>query len=1143
MSVRIKTLTIIGLTFLIAVVILFLASRWFVFQDANIADRESVTDDSTRLLGALDNEIAQIDSTNSDWAMWDDTYAFVNGDEPGYIQSNLNDNSTFTNIGVELMLFINNSGQTVYGKMVDLESGKDIQMPQSLLAELKTGKGLLAHKDPGDKLSGILLLPEGPLIISSQPILTSQGNGPIRGTLIMGRRLDQTEIAKISQTIQLSINVFNYQAAQNPVDVAQAKTLLAGAGSEFIRPQSESIISGYSLIEDVFGKPALILRVNDPRDAYRQAKTTILYLGLALLAIGLILGLMTILLIEKLVITRLTRLNQNVMKIARQGQASSHVESSGNDEIAMLANSVNSMLDSLEHSMEKERESEERYRGLTNISPVGIFRTDKNGTNTYVNPMMGKITGLSYEEAMGEGWLKVVHPEDKERISSGWQAAIRQQSPSYTDYRIIRPDGTIAWVLGQAIPEINAENQVVGYVGTITDITERVRAEAAQQQSEFLFRTLFELSPDSIVLIDPNDPNVSWPIVDCNEAACRMNGYRREELIGQSIDILNTHPETQAGRAAYMEQLKTAGGLNFESDHRRKDGTIFPIEVSTKLINSGGRELVFGIDRDITLRKQAEAALTQQAEELRRSNTELDRLYRISVSLLSGASLHPKELAQTIVEVVQREFDQSHCSLLIIPRNSNELHRMAVTGPQAERVTFFNMNVDEAGLVTRAVRTKQTVNVGDVHSDPDYVQGWEAARAELAIPLKVGNNVIGVIDVQSPQPEAFSPDDERLISIFAERAAMVLEHSRLNAQTEQSMQQLLALRTIDAAISSSFDVRITLGVLLDQVTRLLGIHAADILSFSQATQSFRFVRERGFRMEPMNNMQIKYGAGYAWSLVRDRRRIVVPDLRGEADGLQRSPDLSGEGFVAYVGLPLIAKGQVKGILEIFQREPLQLDQDGYAFLDMLVGQAAIAIDNSELFENLQSTNDELGMAYDTTLEGWASALELRDKETEGHTRRVAELSMQLARLMGVREKDILQIYRGALLHDIGKMGIPDSIMLKPGPLTDDEWTIMRMHPRYAFDMLSPIAYLHQALDIPYCHHEKWDGTGYPRGLKGSQIPLPARIFAVADVWDALTSDRPYRKAWQKEDAIRYIQEQSGKHFDPEIAAAFLKLIQ
>lgn len=191
---------------------------------------------------------------------------------------------------------------------------------------------------------------------------------------------------------------------------------------------------------------------------------------------------------------------------------------------------------------------------------------------------------------------------------------------------------------------------------------------------------------------------------------------------------------------------------------------------------------------------------------------------------------------------------------------------------------------------------------------------------------------------------------------------------------------------------------------------------------------------------------------------------------------------------------------------------------------------------------MQRSNIELALAYDNTLEGWARALELRDMETEGHSQRVTEMTLRLARAMGTSDDEIIQIRRGALLHDIGKMGIPDSILLKPGKLTEEEWQIMYQHPVYAYEMLSTISFLRPALDIPYCHHEKWDGTGYPRELKGDQIPLPARIFAVVDVWDALNSDRPYRKAWPREKILPYLREQTGKHFDAKVVEEFLGIM-
>ena len=193
-------------------------------------------------------------------------------------------------------------------------------------------------------------------------------------------------------------------------------------------------------------------------------------------------------------------------------------------------------------------------------------------------------------------------------------------------------------------------------------------------------------------------------------------------------------------------------------------------------------------------------------------------------------------------------------------------------------------------------------------------------------------------------------------------------------------------------------------------------------------------------------------------------------------------------------------------------------------------------------KKIQTVHGELLEAYEKTIEGWSRAMDLRDRETEGHSERVMELTLKMARMFGMSEDQLVQIRRGALLHDMGKLGIPDSILQKADNLTEEEWKIMRKHPQFAYDMLDPIEYLRGALEIPYCHHEKWDGSGYPRGLKQEEIPVAARLFAVVDVWDALTSDRPYRPAWKKEDALNYIREQSGKYFDPQIVDLFFKVI-
>jgi HD-GYP domain-containing protein (c-di-GMP phosphodiesterase class II) len=224
------------------------------------------------------------------------------------------------------------------------------------------------------------------------------------------------------------------------------------------------------------------------------------------------------------------------------------------------------------------------------------------------------------------------------------------------------------------------------------------------------------------------------------------------------------------------------------------------------------------------------------------------------------------------------------------------------------------------------------------------------------------------------------------------------------------------------------------------------------------------------------------------------------------------------------------------------RTSIQISADWQELLDSLAGQAAIAIDNATLFDQLQKTNEELISAYDTTLDGWIRALDLRDRASAGHTQRVIDLTLQLALKMGLREEELVNLRRGALLHDVGNIGIPDRILQKPGNLDEDEWNLVRQHPMFAYEMISPITYLRAAIDIPYCHHEKWDGSGYPRGLAGEYIPLAARIFSVVDVWDALISDRPYRPAWSWQEALEYIESQAGTGFDPAVVRIFMTIV-
>jgi putative nucleotidyltransferase with HDIG domain len=408
------------------------------------------------------------------------------------------------------------------------------------------------------------------------------------------------------------------------------------------------------------------------------------------------------------------------------------------------------------------------------------------------------------------------------------------------------------------------------------------------------------------------------------------------------------------------------------------------------------------------------------------------------------------------------------------------------------------------------------------------------------VPLHTEDSIVGVMFINVTLPRELTTGEIRILNALAEIGGNSIHRMNLHEQTVKQLERLAALRSIDLAISSVFDLQVTLAIVIHEVVKQLQVDAACVLLIRPGNNRLEYLVGQGFHTPNIEVTSLRIGEGNAGRAVIERRIIEVPNLASSDGKFMRAKLLAEEGFVSYYAVPLITKGEVKGVLEIFNRTRLNPNREWLDFLEALGGQTAIAIENSMLFQDLQRSNFELAMAYDATIEGWSRALDLRDRETEGHTQRVTDMTLKLARKMGFSEERLILIRRGALLHDIGKMGIPDTILHKPEELSKEEQSIMRQHPQLAYDMLEPIAYLRDALDIPYCHHEKWDGTGYPRGLAGTQIPLEARLFTIVDVWDAITTDRPYRKGWPRKKALKYIREESGKYFDPQLVEVFLE---
>lgn len=453
------------------------------------------------------------------------------------------------------------------------------------------------------------------------------------------------------------------------------------------------------------------------------------------------------------------------------------------------------------------------------------------------------------------------------------------------------------------------------------------------------------------------------------------------------------------------------------------------------------------------------------------------------------------------------------------------------------------------GLAGKAIKSGKPQICQDIEACPSYLP-WKGFVTELgiksfvAIPLIGNGRAFGSINLYSNKIGYFTDSIMTSLQNYVGIFSFILKYSNLYDSTNKHLNRLKALRNIDMAISTGSGIKLVYYVALEETIKQLGADAATILSYDPHAQSLKIAATYGFEANNLEGFCVSIENTIEGKVLKKHEIIHIPDLRAISPFDSSSIDFYlEEGFRSYYGAPLTARGERLGVLQVFFRKPLTGGEEWVNFFEALAGQISLGIDNAKLVEDLWNRNLELFTAYNETIAGWGKALSLKEDETAGHSERVTKLTVEIARRMGIKNPDLVHIERGAYLHDIGKIGVPDSILLKKGKLTEEEWEIMKKHPEYAFEMLSPITYLNKSIDIPYCHHERWNGTGYPRGLKGKQIPLSARIFAVVDVWDALTSDRPYRKAWPKEKAIEYIKEQKGKHFDPGVVNVFITIIE
>ena len=758
------------------------------------------------------------------------------------------------------------------------------------------------------------------------------------------------------------------------------------------------------------------------------------------------------------------------------------------------------------------RQSEHRFRQLVELSP-NVVAVHQDGIVVFINRAGLSLFGVKSEkEIIGKPVLDFVHPDSRQFVLERMAEIARTGKPvPRAEEKFILADGS---VIDARVTSIPMEFQgKLAIQSIIEDITVRKRLERAIESIELgisstIGQAFFESAVSQLAKALGSSTVFIGEYLPAPELVRTVSVFQDDQIApnfeyplqGAPCENVVDHDLRcyPSGAAALFpeDQLLSENGVEGYLGMPLWDSEHHPIGIVVALYRQpiSSPDFAKALVQIFASRIQAEMERARALNALVESKAQLEAAFNnIPFELwLSGADGRC---------ILQNPVSKQYWG------DTEGKSPEAVDLPAETQAAWADRN--------------QRAMAGEIAHDSQVIQkdGKNLYFETILAPIQVGGRTTGLVGVNID----------------------ITEHVHAELKIRNSIERLTALRDIDQVILGGNDIRAVTDGICKHVSNLLHVSAVEILRYDASSLTLEILARRGIEAYSSFSHFPVYN-DISSKAVLEQKIIFEPDFPNYLEAFPSCEAIKNEDFRTYIAIPLIAKGFVRGVMEFFHWNDLNPDNDWWEFAKGLANQAAIAIDNLSLFQDLQRSSADLCLAYDLTLEGWSKALEIRDQETEGHTQRVTSLTLRLTEAMGVPLSQTIHIRRGALLHDIGKMGIPDRILHKPGPLTDEEWLIVKKHPQTAFELLLPIPFLHKALDIPYCHHERWDGSGYPRGLKGNDIPLAARIFSVVDVWDALTSDRPYRAAIPPEEASQYLREHSGTHFDPDIVLTFEKVI-
>ncbi len=617
--------------------------------------------------------------------------------------------------------------------------------------------------------------------------------------------------------------------------------------------------------------------------------------------------------------------------------------------------------------------------------------------------------------------------------------------------------------------------------------------------------------------------DADWTMEYLSEGFTKLTGYAVDELIHKTTsynELIHPHDRKRI-RQAIQKTIKQDGHFQIEYLLLCKDGSEKWMWEQGNLIKRGTpQEMLEGYVTDITEWKTRE----QHLQSLITIGTVLRDIHKV------------QEILSAVLQNMNQYFGIGSAALMMPSNQAGFLRFEAAWGGLHAWEGREIEQADFSGVTSLQTSTVLQIERKDKTESDCPIFGVLPEKFLAFIPLEFDKG--GQALLVCARETVFKPSELEVFTAIGRMLISALERAELQLNMEKQLKRLESLRAIDLAISAIYDIQVILKMILDQIIKELGADAADVLVFNRVSNSLEFSEARGFLDPQMKYRKVPLTTSLAGRILLENQSQMIPDLGQFSTDLPDDKRRAGD-YSSYFGAPISIKGTAVGVLEAFFSNPFYADEEWQSHFETLATRASMAFDSHRKFTELQKMQQNMAASLLSTIESWSKTVELHALESQGHIRRVTAATLQLARKLGVPEQDLPDIERGALLHDIGKIGVLEEILHKKGELSEEEWTAIKRHPEIARELLSDAKLLEEALDIPYCHHENWDGSGYPQGLKGEEIPISARIFAVVETLDALTSERPYRKAWTRDKAIEYLVEQKGKKFDPQVVDQFL----